>query len=155
MPFDSKGPIKKKSIKFDNQNSSVPAPKPNPAVVFEELAKKANSRYEEYKQRTWELSSKFKAMVEDKVLPDLKSPLTKGIETETITKLVGLASDMNEDDDQPEGIGSTALSYLLMKMLLLQRDTINVLQYKVDKLERGSQKLEQELKALSDPKKDK
>lgn len=152
MPFKDSGPIKKKSIKFNNENSSVPAPKPSPVAVFEEQAKKANSRYEEYKQRTWELSSKFKAMIEDKILPELKSPLTKGIEIETITKLVALASDMNEDDNQPEGIGSTALSYMLMKMLLIQRDTINILQYKVDKLEKASFKLEQEVKVLASKK---
>jgi len=156
MPFDSKGPIKKKSLKFDNQNSTVPTPKPSQSENFKEQAKAAHSKNEDYKQRSLELTSKFKAMIEDSILPDLKSPLTKGIESETMTKLIALASEMNDDVNEPrEGIGGIVLSYLLMKMMLNQRDTINILRYKVDKLERGSLKLEHELKALSDPKKDK
>jgi hypothetical protein len=137
MPFDNRGPIKKKGIKINNENSSVPSPKPDASAVLDEQAKKAISKYEDYKQRTWELSTKFKGMVEDKTLSDNKSVLTRGIETEVLNKLVVLASEMNEDDTQPEGIGSTALSFLLMKMILLQRDTINALLYKVEKLEKS------------------
>jgi len=152
MAFKDSGPIKKKSLKINNDNSSVPVPKPNPAVIFEEQANKAHSKYEDYKQRTWELTTKFKSMVDDKILPDNKSVLSKGIEAETLTKLVALASEMNEDDSQPEGIGSTALAFLLMKMALLQRDTINLLHYKIDKLEKSSAKLEATIKSLSEPK---
>lgn len=155
MPFDSKGPIKKKSLKFDNQNSTVPVPKLSQAAIFEEQAKKAYSTSEEFKQRSLDLTSKFKLMIEDKILPDLKSPLTKGIESETMSKLLAFAIDLNEDVNEREGMGSSVLAFLALKMLLVQRDTINILQYKVDKLERGSLKLEHELKALSDPKKDK
>lgn len=154
MPFDSRGPIKRKSLKINNENSSVPPPKPNPAVVFEEQAKKVNSKHEEYKRRTLELSGKFKSMMEEKILPENKSVLSRGIEAETLTKLVSLASEMNEDDNQPEAIGSTALSYLLMKMMLLQRDTVNTLLFKIDKLEKSNLKLEHELRALSKESKD-
>jgi hypothetical protein len=143
MPFDdNKGPVKKKGLKIDNQNSTVPQPKPNTSEVFNEKATAAASRYEEYKQRTWELSVKFKSMIEDRALPDNKSILSRGVEVEVLNKLVSLASEMNEDDNQPEGIGSTALSFLLMKMLLIQRDTINTLLYKVEKLEKNNTKLE-------------
>lgn len=151
MPFDDddgkKPPIKKKGVKIDNQNSSIPQPKPDTAALFDNNAILANSKYEEYKQRTWELSLKFKSMIEDRTLPENKSILVKGIESETLTKLVSLASDMNEDDNQPEAIGSVALSMLLMKMLLLQRDTINILMFNIDKLERSNSKLEKMIKS--------
>lgn len=152
MPFDNRGPIKKKGLKITNERSSVKPPPPDPVAAFNEQAQKAVSRYEEYKQRTWELSSKFKSMIEDRVVPAQKSPLTKGIEQETLNKLVVLASDMNEDESQPEGIGSTALSLLTMKMLLLQRDTINTLMYKIEKLEEVNAKLESLIRSNSEPK---
>lgn len=126
----------KKGIKLDNSKSSI-QPKPNQAAIFDEKAKEAFSKYEDYKQRTWDLSTKFKAMIEDKILPENKSILSKDIEAEVINKLVALASDMNEDENQPESIGSTALSMLLMKMLLVQRDTINSILFKFDKLEKS------------------
>lgn len=142
MPFDDRGPIKKKGLKVNNEASSV-RPQPNQTAVFEEQARKAFSKYEEYKERTWDLSLKFKGMIEDRIHPDNRSPISKNIEKETLDKLVALASEMNEDDNQPEGIGSTALCMLLMKMLLIQRDTISALAFKIDKLE----------KVLKDPEK--
>lgn len=149
-PFENKEISKKKGLKINNENSSVPAPKPDNKVVFNEQAQKAATKYEEYKQRTWELSTRFKSMVEDRVLSDNKSPLSKGIESETLNKLVALACEMNEDDNQPEGIGSTALSFLMMKMLLVQRDTINGLLFKIDRLEKSVSKLEAKQSSESD-----
>lgn len=136
MAFEDRGPIKKKGIKVNNDNSTIPQPKPNYQEKLSEKAQEVATKYEEYKSRTWELSTKFKAMMQDHVLSDNKSVLVKDIEAETMNRLVALASEMNEDDNQPEGIGGTALSFLIMKMLLLQRDTINTLLYKVDKLEK-------------------
>lgn len=135
MSSDNKGP-KRKGLKINNENSTVPAPTPDRSAVFEEQAKKAFSKYEEYKERTWDLSVKFKSMIEDRIHPDSRSPISKNIEKETLDKLVSLASEMNEDDMQPEGIGSTALCMLLMKMVLIQRDTISALAFKIDKLEK-------------------
>lgn len=142
MSSNEQGPIRKKGLKIDNQNSSVPPPKPNTAAIFDEKAKEVYQKYEEYKQRTWDLSIKFKSMIEDKMLTDNRSVLSRGIESETLNKLVALASEMNEDDNQPEGIGSTALAMLLMKMMLIQRDTINSLLFKVDKLEKNISKVD-------------
>lgn len=131
---------KGKGLKFNNTGSSAPLPKPDLNAALNEQAQRAKTKYDEYKQRTWELSTKFKTMIEDKLLADNKSVLSKDIETEVLGKLVGLASEMNEDDNQPEGIGSTALSFLIMKMLLIQRDMINSLLYKIDRLEKSAAK---------------
>jgi hypothetical protein len=136
-PFDNRGPIKKKGgLKINNDNSTVPTVQPNQSALFEEQAKKAFSKYEEYKERSLDLSLKFKSMIEDRIRPDVRSPLSKGIEQETLNKLIALASEMNEDDVQPEGVGSTALCMLLMKMMLIQRDIISTLGFKVDALEK-------------------
>jgi hypothetical protein len=139
-PFADKDPSKKQGLKFTNEKSSVPLPKPNAVAILDEKAEKAYSKDQEYKQRGFELFTKFKCMIEDKILPDNKSVLTKDIENEIVSKLISLASEMNNDEDQVhEGIGSIVLSTLLMKMLLTQRDTINTMAYKIEKLEKAKQ----------------
>lgn len=142
MSFDNKSIPKKRGLKINNETSSVPPPKPDPVTEFNEQAQQAFSKHEDYKKRTWDLSTKFKSLLESKILPENKSELSKNLETEVLQNLVVLASEMNEDENQPEGIGSTALSFLLMKMMLVQRDTVNALLYKVEKLEKAIVKLE-------------
>jgi hypothetical protein len=141
MPFDGDDgddpPRRpKKGVKLNNKNSSIPSPKSNGRAMFESRADEAFSKYEEYKQRTWDLSTKFKSFVGDRVLLENKSVITKGLENEVLDKLVALASEMNANEYQPEGIGSVALNMLLMKCMLLQRDIINTLSYKIEKIEK-------------------
>lgn len=138
MPFDNedeKSIPQKKGVKLSNKNSTIPQPQNN-RESFEEAATKAFSTYEDYKQRTWDLSLKFKSFIEDKSLPSNKSILSKDLEKEVLDNLVKLASEMNADENQPEGIGSIAMGMLMMKMMLLQRDTINSLSHKLEKLEK-------------------
>lgn len=129
-------PIKGRGVKLNNKNSSIPPPVTNQAAAFSEKATMVFNKFEEFKKRTWELSSKFKAFVEDKILPENKSSITKDLEMEVLNNLVSLANEMNADEHQPEGIGGVALCMLLMKCILIQRDTVNLLYYKIDKLEK-------------------
>lgn len=135
--FKNPESIKGKGLKINNEKSAIqPAPQ-NQSAAFEERAKEINSKNEEYKQRGWELIAKYKSMIDDRVLPENKSVLSRGVEAETVNKLIVLASEMNEDENQPESYGSTTLCVLLMKMMLAQRDTINILAYKIDRLEKS------------------
>lgn len=154
MPFDDDGydasRRPKKGVKISNKDSTVPQPKSSGKAVFEGRAENAFSTYEEYKQRTWDLSTKYKSFIEDKILPENKSIITRELEKEVLDKLVALASDMNADEYQPEGIGSVALNMLLMKCMLIQRDTINSLAYKVQKLERETVEIKSAVKKSND-----
>ena len=138
---------KRKGVKITNEASTLPTPKQNPTTVFNEQAEKAFNKNEEYKARSFELGTKFRGIVEDKVLAENKTLINKEIEQETLNKLVILANEMNADDNQPEGIGGAALGMLLMKMLISQRDRINTLEYKLDKLEKIVANLKAELLA--------
>jgi hypothetical protein len=143
MPFDDKKPKKNKvGLKLDNTASSIPQPQANQAAVFEKNANDAFNKQESYKSRMLDLSTKFKAMIEDKVLVENKSIISKDLESEVVDKLIIVASEMNTDDNQPEGLGAVALSTLLMKMVILQRNTINSILYKIDRLEKSCKKLE-------------
>jgi hypothetical protein len=124
-------------LKINNQNSSIPEPpKQSEKEVFDEKATVAAKNMEAYKVRTFELSTQLKHILQDRTLTDNKSPISKDIETETLNKLVVLALEIDADESQPEGFGSTALGMLSMKMLLLQRDTINSMAYAIEQLEK-------------------
>lgn len=152
--MDSNNFSPKKGLKINNQQSSVPQPKLNNVAEFNEQAKEVFLQYEDYKKRTWELSTRFKAMIEDRTLSENKGVISKDLEKEVLDKLVALSSEMNADDNQPEGIGSVALSMLMLKMMLLQRDTLNTLAYKLEKLEKSNLKIDSTLKSLLDSKKE-
>src|SRR5271165_7403866 len=110
---------KRKGLKVNNESSSVPQPKPNTSAAFNEQAQKVFNKLEEYKQRSFDLGTKFKAIVDDKKLAINKTQINKDIEMETLNKLATLANDINTDENQPEGAGGVALSMLLMKIVIL------------------------------------
>jgi hypothetical protein len=137
---------KRKGLKVNNESSSIPQPKPNMTATFNEQAEKVFNKIEEYKQRSFELGSKYKAIIEDKRLPVNKTQINKDIEIETLNKLAVLASEINIDENQPEGAGGVALAMLIMKMLLIQRDNINEIGFKLERIEKALNVLASEVK---------
>jgi hypothetical protein len=131
---DDNRPKKRKGLKIGNETSSVPAPKQDNTAAFETKAKAAFEKIEDFKSRSYELGSRFRALVEDKTLGINKTQIQKELEAEVLSKLVLLSHDINNDEVQVEGAGSTALCQLIMKMMLVQRDVINNLAYSVEKL---------------------
>lgn len=128
-----KGPVRKIGLK--QPASSKSASSLEQKAAFEQKANEVFENTETYKQQIWDLSIKYKSFIESKVLPENRGPINLSLEKEVIDKLVALATRMNEDETQEVGIGSTALCMLLMKCMLLQRDYINVLSYKLMQLE--------------------
>jgi len=135
-PFENDGepaqPKKQVGLKMKNKPSS---PKFQPPSI-EEKAETHLSKDEAYKQKIWEYSLKYKSLIESSILPENKTSISSSIEKEIIDALISVPSEMNDDINQPNCIGSTALSMLLMKCMLLQRDRINELSFKLDKLEK-------------------
>jgi hypothetical protein len=134
--FANAEPKHRRGVKINNDTSTVPKPPPDTSAAFQERANKVHGKFAEYRDRGWELAAHFKGLVEDTILPVNKTIIAKDIEQETINKLIILATEMNEDNDQQQGIGSVVLSTLLMKMVLLQRDKINTLLYRIDNVEK-------------------
>jgi len=128
-------------LKINNQHSSIPIPpKQTQKEIFDMQATEASKKIEGYKARTWELSGRFKEILQDQTLAANKTLISKDVEIEILNKIIVLALEMDSDETQPEGFGSTALCMLLMKMLLLQRDTINNIAFKLDQLDKQSNK---------------
>lgn len=144
MPFDSDldidspdpEPVKKIALKAGSGNPSFVSRNEQKAK-FEKKADEHFAKSEDYKQQIWDLSIKFKACIESKVLPENRGPINSNLEKEVIEKLVSLASSMNEDETQEQGIGSTALCMLLMKCMFIQRDTINKLSHDIEQLKKN------------------
>jgi hypothetical protein len=123
-------------LKINNDRSNIKTPETTNEVSFDEKAAAVKNRMEEHKKVVWELSGKFKAMIEDQTLPENKTIISKGLEKEVLDKLIEIATMLNTDQVYPEGWGSSALGMLFMKMFLLQRDAINTMAFKIDKLEK-------------------
>lgn len=141
MPFDDdeKIPQPKKHLGL-KQSNPVREKVADPKQVFDEKANQAFADIEDYKQKMWDFSIQFKSFIETQVLPDNRGPIANSLEKETLDNLIALAAQMNEDDNQPEGMGNIALNMLLLKCMLLQRDKINLLRYEVSRLSSPSEK---------------
>lgn len=141
MAFEDKLPEQKVSLKKTNKTSKFNSESSNKNKEnFENLADASFSKMEDYKNRTWDLSRKFKSFIESQILSENKGPIVSNLEKETIDQLIVLATEMNEDELQSEGFGSTALCMLLMKCMLIQRDITNDLRYKIAQLEKNATK---------------
>jgi len=141
MPFDSnpeeEARVAKKQVGVKLQNK--PSTQPNPANSRKEFEKQADEKFsqiEDHKQQIWDLSLKYKSFIESKTLLANKGPLVLDLEKETLDKLVQLSIDMNEDEAYQQGMGSSALCMLLMKCMLIQRDIINELAYKLEQMQK-------------------
>jgi hypothetical protein len=131
MPFNKK---QKTGLKINNVNSSIKAPE-DTKNKFETIADAKFEDIQEYKKELWSLSQTYKSFIKDTILEENKSPIVKELEKDTANKLMALATKINNDETQEEAMGSTALCMLLMKCLLIQRDQLNNLSYKLSKLE--------------------
>jgi len=144
MPFDDNNdeevvpqPARKIGVKKDNPI----IPGENSAKIKNNFENQADAQYakiEGYKQQIWDLSIKYKSFIENKTLVANRGPIAVNLEKEVLDKLAQLATDMNEDETQMQGVGNTALCMLLMKCMLVQRDIINNLSFKIEQLEKKS-----------------
>jgi len=142
MPFDEENDLPEQEQKVglkkvSTQKSifdSMPK-KPTPAE-FQEKVKHAEDKNTGYKRQAAELSISFKKIIADKTLTQNKNVFMNELEQEVLSKLVKLASTINEDDNEQESMGSLMIIILLLKTSLYQRDRLNKLEYLVSQLEK-------------------
>ncbi len=130
-------PRSKVGIKLNKSGSifaKIPK-KPSPQE-FEKKADESNDRQEDYKTRGADLAVKYKSVLQDKTLSQNKTSIVLEIEQKVLQDLVALAQEMNVDQDETEGQGSLAVSAIALKCILLQRDKINNLDFKLEKMEK-------------------
>lgn len=127
------------TIKLDNSKSRFASKSGEKKVSAENLYNNV-SEYKENEREIAkiiiELSRTYIGFIKNKTVRENKSPIEDDLEKETVQKLIQISMELNNDDTQPEGIGSLGLINLLFRSVLAQRDIINNLEYKYVQLER-------------------
>jgi hypothetical protein len=127
---------------------------------FEKQVKAVEQKMASYKQRAAELAVQFKKIVEDKTLSQNKNIFNTELEREVLSKMIQLASEINNDPNEQEGMGSLSWITLLFKTVLSQRDRINNLEYSISQLDKKididnlSSKIIKQIQSLDKTKKD-
>lgn len=132
-----------KGLKVDSSKSMFKSTKleESSSESFEEEIKEYENKERVLANRTLESSMKFRDVLNDKTLLENKPQKDKYYEKEIMRELCQVALEMNNDENKPEGAGSVGLHGLILNMLLLQRNTINELHYKIFKLTKKVEEL--------------
>lgn len=125
----------KSKLKMTNEKSMFNKPPEPDREEFELNAAKVFNKYELRKRKCAELGAKYISSLNDKTLLENKSPISKELEKDILANLINIGIEINTDESENEGMGSIALITLLLNSLLKQRDKINELSFKLNKLE--------------------
>ena len=101
-----------KSI-FDKEKESKPTQE-----QFEKKVEEINKKLNDYKSRAAELALSYKKLILDKTLSQNKNIFADEVEKETLSKMVGLAVEINTDENEQEGMGTLGWVTLLLKYFL-------------------------------------
>lgn len=120
-------------VKLDNKNSRF-TPKNQDKKEFEVKATETFNNIQSRAELAMQLTADLMKLIEDKVLPANKSSIDHSLEKEVLSRMIALTMELNNDPNEPEGVGSVGILVILMKAILKQRDKINLLSYEVSQL---------------------
>lgn len=112
-------------------------PKKPTQKEFKEEIKEYQKQDVGIKERIAELTVKYNSAINDSTLEENKSELHKDAEKALVKEIVNLGLQLDNDDSQPEGIGSIGLCNLLMRINFTLRDKINELAYELEKIKKN------------------
>jgi hypothetical protein len=157
MPFDDEekeevAQQNKKGLKQVSSQKSIFEKKKEEqrpsAENFEKKIEEINKKNNDYKSRAAELALSYKKLILDKTLTQNKTVFSEEIEKETLSKMVSLAVEINNDEDEQEGMGTLGWVTLLLKYFLHHRDRVNNLEYQVLTLQKINEELKKDLNKL-------
>lgn len=138
MPFDntpkdfkpksSLRPVQGSPSMFDGK------PKPPTQQEFEKKVQEVQEQSSAYKRRAADLFMQFNKALMDKTLPQNRNIFNAETEKEMLQNMLQLATEINNDSNEQESMGSLTLITLLFKACLAQRDRINQVEYSLDVL---------------------
>ena len=115
---------------FDN------VPKKTTPEEFQRQVHTQQEKSSSYKVRASKLAIDFGKMMSDKTLSQNKSLFAQEAERETLSNMIQLAVDINNDPNEQEGMGSLGWITLLLKTCMVQRDRLNLMEYKFEQVEK-------------------
>ncbi len=131
-PFeDTSDKSVKSKVELKTQGKSMfdEKPKQHSKEDAQQKAAVVNERQVSYNTRAMEITSAFMKLVEDTTIAQNKSVFSQDIEKEVIGKFQQLILDIEDDEQQPPGMGAVGAVSFLMRVILLQREKINQLSY--------------------------
>lgn len=140
MPFDEEPddtlPVKNAGLKKVSSQKSMfdSMPKKMSSDEFERRVSDIQDKAVGYKKDAAVLTKKFIDLVGNKTLKQNKNALDLDYEREVIADMVKLASTIDNDPNEQEGMGSLGCITLLLKVSLSQRNRINQLEYLLEQL---------------------
>ena len=131
-------PTLNKSLRIGNAASTVKTP----PVKIENFRKRIDQileSEEEQKRTGLILIQSFFKMIDEKTLDATKTAAIRENEKQVIKDIMDFARLLNSDENQvEENYGSMSLFQVLFLSLVKQRDRINTLEYKLEKLSKTS-----------------
>jgi hypothetical protein len=134
MPFDEEKPkdvVQKTGLKPMAGQKSMFDGKPRPPTQ-QEFQQKVQAEQEQssgYNKRAAELFIQFSKTMADKTLSKNRNMFNAETEKEMLQNMIRLATDLNNDPNEEEQMGSLTLVICLLKTCLAQRDRINEIEY--------------------------
>lgn len=133
--FDDEANVKAtKSSKLDNKKSTVKQAPPLPNI--RENANKIMANDEEQKKIAFNLTTRLLSLIKDKTLDENKDLNIREEEKQVLSEYANFSRLINADPNKEDGLGTLSYVTALARCLLLQRDRINELEYKVIQLEK-------------------
>lgn len=122
LPASGSIPISKKQIteKFNNRVDNIEKDKKDAQSTLNTL------------------SLKLLSIMDDKTLSVNKNSLIKDNETSVLKDLISFTKKLDNDELEELNAGITALSTLLLSLLLRQRNRLNELEFEIETLKRNS-----------------
>jgi hypothetical protein len=118
-----------KKMKLTNERSSI-AKKADEQEAFKQRAVALMDNRQDQRERGVALVTQFLTSMKEKVLPKNQGVLAQ--------ELVKLVIEINNDDTEPQdGMGSATLFAALLRVVMLQRDRINELEYRLLQVEKN------------------
>ncbi len=154
MPFDDEeeAPIQKIGLKqvsskkslFEVENQDKPSQE-----EFNKRVEQIHQKTNDYKSRASELALNYKKLIFDKTLPQNKNIFLEDLEKDTLSKMISLAVEINNDENEQEGMGTLSWITLLLKYFLYHRDRINSLEHSVSILQKSNDDLIKKIQILT------
>lgn len=147
-------------VKLDpNKSRFKPKESKKTQEDFEKEIAEVQNKEEYLKTQAMQLAGRFLNTIADKTLPENRGVIGQDVERELVNELSSLALFLNNDEHQPEGIGSVGVITVLLNAVLSMRDRINIIAYHTEehfkKLSGRVDQLEEQIKSLKSSPKEK
>jgi uncharacterized protein (UPF0147 family) len=132
-----------KGVKLKNKNAEKAeqerVDRQNYKQQFELNADKTVEYQNEKTRKSVEVISKFLNLSQDKTLPRNKGAIAKDVEKEIRQELLNFTIELNNDENEDNmAYGSVIAINVLLKIILLQRDRLNEIEYEIESLKKNA-----------------